>query len=191
MRLFVAVELPPPVLTTAVESSRALQRRVSELAPAARFTWIPADRMHLTIRFIGEVATTSVSLLEAVLSAPFDTSAFTLTLGEPGAFPPRGTPRVLWLGIEQGQAELMRLEREVSTRLEGAGIQREERPYRPHLTLARAREPHGLRVAALLDDLPSAAPSGGLIDAITLFESRLSPQGPTYTPLRQMLLRPA
>jgi 2'-5' RNA ligase len=191
MRLFVAVELPPSALTMALELSRVLQRRVSELAPAARFTWIPAERMHLTIRFIGEVPVTRVSLMQAALSAPLDTGAFSLMLGEPGAFPPRGTPRVLWLGIEQGQAELMRLEREVSARLEGAGIQREERPYRPHLTLARAREPHGLRVPALLDDLPPSAPSGGLIDAITLFESRLSPQGPTYTPLRRMLLRPA
>ena len=191
MRLFVAVELPPPALIAAADLSRVLQRRVSALAPQARFTWIPADRMHLTIRFLGEVATTRLSPLEAALSAPFDTGVFTLTLGDPGAFPPRGAPRVLWLGIDEGRAELMRLEQEVSTRLEGLRIPREERPYRPHLTLARAREPHGLRVPALLDDLPSITPSGGLIDAITLFESRLSPRGPTYTPLRRLLLRPA
>jgi RNA 2',3'-cyclic 3'-phosphodiesterase len=191
MRLFVAVELPSAALTAAMELSRVLQRRVSDLAPAARFTWIPADRMHLTIRFIGEVATARVSLLETVLSAPFDVRAFTVTLGAAGAFPSRGTPRVLWLGIEQGKAELMQLEQEVSARLETAGIQRDERTYHPHLTLARAREPHGLRVAALLDQLPCSAPSGGLIDAITLFESRLSPRGPMYAPLRRMLLQPA
>ena len=72
------------------------------------------------------------------------------------------------------------IERELTARLSTIGIPPEDRPYNPHLTLARVREPAGLRAAALLDGLQTHAFGHSTIDAITLFESRLSPKGPTY-----------
>ena len=65
----------------------------------------------------------------------------------------------------------------------------EERPYQPHLTLARVREAAGLRAAALLDGLGSRHCRHDHVDAITLFESRLSPKGPTYVPLQRTALQ--
>jgi RNA 2',3'-cyclic 3'-phosphodiesterase len=190
MRLFIAVELPPPVLLAAAHVSRLLQQRVLDLAPKARLTWVPIDRMHLTIRFLGEVDSARLGALESTFAAPFETPAFALSLGGAGAFPSRGAPRVLWLGVEHGLADLQRLEREVSGRLEVAGFPPDRRAFNPHLTLARVRTPQGLGLPALLDGVDPPDGSGS-VDAITLFESRLSPTDRTYTPLRRTSLRPA
>jgi 2'-5' RNA ligase len=66
----------------------------------------------------------------------------------------------------------------------------EDRPYNPHLTLARVREAVGLRAAPLLDGVSEVVLGVTQVDAITLFESRLSPQGPTYVALHRTALRP-
>jgi 2'-5' RNA ligase len=190
MRLFLAVELPESAINAAAAVSAALRERVRTLAPAAKLTWIPPDRMHLTISFLGEVDPPRAAMLVEVLSLPFQTVRFTVTLDGVGAFPSRGAPRVLWLGFSKGLIELQQLEREVSARLEIAGFPREQRPYSPHLTLARVREPRGLR-PAVLDRIEVSSHAGGTIDAITLFESRLSPKGPTYTTLHRTLLQRA
>jgi len=73
----------------------------------------------------------------------------------------------------------------VSERLARAGIGAEERPYNPHLTLARVREAGGLRSVALLEGVGETTLGGTAVEAITLFESRLSPKGPTYVALQR------
>jgi len=90
---------------------------------------------------------------------------------------------VLWVGVVAGREELLLAEREISSRLATLGIPEEERAYSPHLTLARVREPAGLRSARLLEGLTDNRLGTVRIDAITLFHSKLSSKGPTYTPL--------
>src|SRR5207344_3659032 len=89
----------------------------------------------------------------AALEQPLAIAPFDLTLAGTGAFPESGAPRVLWMGVEQGKDGLMAVEREVSARLSGLGIPREERPFNPHLTLARVREAAGLRAMRLFEGL--------------------------------------
>jgi 2'-5' RNA ligase len=79
-------------------------------------------------------------------------------------------------------------EQRVSERLARAGIAAEPRPYTPHLTLARVREAAGLRSAGLLEATGEATLGTTTVEAITLFESRLSPQGPTYVALQKTSL---
>jgi RNA 2',3'-cyclic 3'-phosphodiesterase len=191
MRLFIAVELSLAARVGAADVSGALQRELSNRAPRARLTWVPTDRMHLTIRFLGDLDETMREAIESTLAAPLDTVAFTLTLGGVGAFPPRGAPRVLWLGIAQGLTDLQCLERDVTRRLQIAGIPEDSHAFNPHLTLARVRDPQGLRLPADLTGVVEPRHGSTHIDAITLFESRLSPRGPTYLPLRRTPLRSA
>jgi 2'-5' RNA ligase len=191
MRLFVAVELPATALRAATQVSEALRQRVVEAAPRARLTWIPPERLHLTVRFIGEAGSDRAAAIVEALSAPFATPAFAFSLSTPGAFSTRGAPGVLWLGVDSGADELRQLEQDVSSRLEDIGVPREHRPYTPHLTLARVRDPQTLRVRALLDGLVTPDHAPGLVDAITLFESRLSPKGPTYAAIHRTRLRQA
>jgi RNA 2',3'-cyclic 3'-phosphodiesterase len=183
VRLFVAVEIGDALAARVAALSGELQRRGADAAPRARVTWIPGDRMHLTIRFIGEVDDDRAAAVREALAQPLAVGSFDLTLAGAGAFPKGGTPRVLWVGISGGREELLRVEREISGRLERLGIAPEERPYSPHLTLARVRDPAGLRSAALLDGLADQVLGSVRVDAITLFQSKLSPKGPTYTAL--------
>ena len=93
------------------------------------------------------------------------------------------------MGVAHGRDELKAIERIVSSRLLALGIAEEDRPYSPHLTLARVRDAAGLRTIRLLDGLTDRSVGTTRIDAITLFQSRLSPKGPTYVPLLRTSLR--
>lgn len=190
MRLFVAAEIGEALATTVAELSRELQRRAGETARHAKVTWLPADRLHLTVRFIGEVDDARAAAIREALEPPLNIAPFDLTLAGAGAFPKGGAPRVLWVGVVSGQDQLIAAERAISARLARLGIPEEERPYRPHLTLARVREPAGLRTARLLEGLTDRTLGTVRIDAITLFQSKLSPKGPTYTPLLRIPVGP-
>ncbi len=189
MRLFTAIELGDEVAPRAGALVEELRRRTGTLAPSARITWVAPGRMHLTLRFIGEVDGAGAERVLHVLRPPVGHAPFVVRWGSPGAFPARGAPRVLWIGVQSGAERLEMLETEVSRRLHTVGLPRDARPYRPHVTLARVREPAGLRTAALFDRLTPQLGETRVV-AITLFESRLSPKGPTYTALQHTPLRP-
>jgi len=191
VRLFVAVEIGETLAGGAAKLTEELEHRATAAAKRAKVTWIPADRMHLTIRFIGEVDDGTVSLVLKVLEQPLAVAPFGLTLCGAGTFPKRGTPRVIWLGVTDGREELLRVEREITARLTPLGIPEEDRAYSPHLTLARVREPAGLKSTRLLDGLTDLRIGTTRIETITLFHSKLSPKGPTYTPLLRTPLKAA
>ena len=108
-----------------------------------------------------------------------------------GFFPERGSPRVLWLGVEAGLEQLRRLQRVLVIRGESPAIPSQTSgSFTPHLTLARLRDriPRA-KVAEIAGIRASAGPAR--IDRVTLYESRLSPAGPTYVPLAEALLIPS
>ena len=183
MRLFVGIEISLAVVTATIELIAQLRAASATLAPRTRITWVTAERLHVTVRFIGHVDEAKADAIRAVLEPPLALHSFDLTVSGVGAFPPKGSPRVVWAGLTAGRDQLLTVERSVSERLAHAGVPREERPYRPHLTLARVREAAGLRSAPLVDALRDVSLGTTSVDAITLFESRLSPTGPTYVPL--------
>jgi 2'-5' RNA ligase len=183
VRLFTAVEVGPEVAARAGALTAGLRERAGRAAPQARITWIPPDRLHLTVRFIGQADEALAHAILIALEPPIAVAPFDLRLAGCGAFPPRGAPRVLWVGVVSGLDGLQALEREVSRRLQAIGLPPEARPYRPHLTLARVREPAGLRAGALLATCAEAPIGATRVEAITLYESRQSPGGPTYVPL--------
>lgn len=189
MRLFVAVEIDAALARELVRAAGELRRRVEARAPRARVTWVAADRLHFTVRFIGEVDDDRVPAIVAALAAPLPLAPFDLTIADLGAFPLKGPPRAFWAGISQGKTEMSSLEHAVSARLASCGIGADRRAYSPHLTLARVREAGGLRTRETLDAAPHGPFGTTRIDAITLFESRLSPKGPTYVPVQRTPLR--
>ncbi len=185
MRLFVAVELSPAVLTAAVDLVERLAAKAARVAPRSRITWIARERMHVTVRFIGHVVDAKAESIRIALQPSIGLDPFEVTVGGVGAFPVKGPPRVLWAGIGPGSEQLQTVERSVSARLAALGHPGEDRPFSPHLTLARIREAGGLRTRTLLDGLDDLLLGTVPVDAITLFESRLSPKGPTYLPLQR------
>jgi 2'-5' RNA ligase len=188
VRLFVAVEIGEALAARAADVSRELQRRAADAAPRAKVSWVSADRLHLTVRFIGEIGDDRAAVVGAALERPLNLAPFDLTLAGAGAFQKGGAPGVLWIGLASGRDAVVAAEREISARLARLGVPEEKRAYNPHLTLARVREPAGLRSAPLLEGLSDCAVGTVHVDAITLFQSKLSPKGPTYTPLLRIAM---
>ena len=189
MRLFVAVEIDEALARGLARIGGDLRARVDSRAPGAKLTWVAEDRLHLTVRFIGEVDESRASTVAASLAPPLSVASFDLTMESIGTFPPTGRPRVIWAGIREGRESMAAIEREVSTRLASCGIPPEGRDYSPHLTLARVRDPAHLRARDVLEGVPPGPLGTTRVDAITLFQSRLSPKGPTYVALQRTALQ--
>lgn len=104
-----------------------------------RLHWTPPGNWHLTLRFLGDVPAPRcnevANALRTISFAPLQ-----LAVGAAGAFPARGAPRVLWLGLAQGAPECTALATAVNAALAPLGFAPEDRPFAPHLTMARVRE---------------------------------------------------
>jgi 2'-5' RNA ligase len=132
VRLFVAV-VPPPDEVARLEAEIG--------ARDERLRWVPLEQWHLTLVFCGEVAESVVpELRERLARAAARTDAFSLALARGGSFPRQAArARVLWVGVAGDTATLSRLADRCSAAARRCGIDVEDRPFRPHLTLARAR----------------------------------------------------
>ena len=169
-RLFIAVPLTDAAtaaVASVVESIRAGE-------PEGRgVRWVRLDGLHLTLRFLGPTPEPRVpDLAAAVASVARDAEPFTITIRGAGSFPPTGRPRTIWLDIRDGVESLEGLAARLDDRLAGAGWERERRPFRAHLTLARA---DGVRTGpATVAALTAAAADLAIestIDRMVLFES--------------------
>src|SRR5688500_1699620 len=114
MRLFIAAEIEPHVRAAATALIDILKERASRFAPHARITWVPGDRLHITVRFIGSVDDAVAARIVGALEPPIALAPFDIEVAGTGTFPGRGAPRVIWTGIEAGRASLAAVEREVS-----------------------------------------------------------------------------
>jgi 2'-5' RNA ligase len=188
VRLFVAVDIDEPVRDAAARAIEALQHRVSVLAPAARITWVAPVRLHLTVRFIGAATEAAATAIVQALQPPLFLTRFEMSFSGIGTFPLHGPPRVIWAGVTAGGEPLALVEREVTARLSRVGVPPEGRSFNPHLTLARVRDATGLRARGWLEGLADHAFGTTRVGAITLFESRSSPKGPTYVAVQTTAL---
>jgi 2'-5' RNA ligase len=184
MRLFVAVDIDDRTRGGVARAIDVLRTALEAAQSTARVSWVAPDRLHLTLQFIGQVSEDTAAAIEARLGPPFELPAFEMRLGSIGTFPPGGRPRVVWLGLDRGADALATLHEEVQRRLADVPFRRESRAFSPHLTLARFKH-GGTRVDVERISRVALRPAGGCtIDHVTLYQSRLSPRGPTYTPLR-------
>jgi RNA 2',3'-cyclic 3'-phosphodiesterase len=187
VRLFVACESGAAVAHAAERLIVELQARIAKLAPQARLTWVAKGRLHFTVRFIGSVDAARVPAFRDALAPPLRHAPFDAVVEGVGVFPERRTPRVIWAGLRSGGPEMAALARQVNARLEAlAGPDTEE--LRPHLTLGRVKEPHGLRAPALLDGLETVRLGVTRVEAVTLFESRQTGGTLHYVPLLRVPL---
>jgi 2'-5' RNA ligase len=184
VRLFAAVDLDDVVRREVAATIDALRARFERQRGARRMRWVSADRLHLTLLFVGYVPRGTGQAIAERLKAPLSVPAFNVAVGGLGTFPETGGPRVVWLAITEGAAALQGLAREVAARLAEVEFRREARPFSPHLTLGRFKERgHAADRDALLAGQVRAA-GRCRVDHVTLYRSRLSPQGPTYVPVQ-------
>jgi RNA 2',3'-cyclic 3'-phosphodiesterase len=185
LRLFCAVELSAEARARAVEHIARLRERL----PQARVSWERAEKLHLTLKFFGDVEQgRAQALSEALESAANLGTPFPLHLAGAGAFPPHGAPRVLWLGLSDETGSFARLHQAVERECAAAGFKREERPFHPHLTIARLRQPTGARALAELHRELGFAALELKVNEIVLMRSELDPRGSRYTTLSRHAL---
>jgi 2'-5' RNA ligase len=148
-----------------------------------RIGWVSPDRVHVTLHFIGELTESRVGELATAVKRPLEVAPFDLALGGLGLFPPRGRPRVLWVGVERGGAGLGQVHEEMAKRLVALGLPVEERAFSPHVTLARFREPGPMAVRSVIESAGPSHIGTSRVTSVTLYQSRLGAGGATYTPL--------
>lgn len=148
-----------------------------------RVAWIDAESAHVTLRFIGEVTEQRAAALQAALTAGLPVRAFEITWGAIGLFPPRAAPRVIWMGATSGTEELVTLARLLNERVDSMVSAGETRALTPHVTIGRIKEPgRGLDWRRTLQAV-TVRPVRATIDHVTLYQSRTSAKGATYTAL--------
>jgi 2'-5' RNA ligase len=190
MRLFVAIPLDARCVARATALVRDLRAHTQAIAPEARVTWAAADRMHLTLEFIGETDDDRRAAIMDVLQAPVALDPFDIEWAGVGTFPDRGSPRVAWVGVGRGRSALDALQRELSDRLGRTGWRDDGRPFQPHLTLARVRDPDGLRVSSWIAPVAARSLGATRVTHAALFESRLHPGGAEHVVLLRIPLVP-
>jgi RNA 2',3'-cyclic 3'-phosphodiesterase len=192
-RLFIAVPLPLDVQGRVGELIDRVRAR-ADAAPGDRGgadpRWIRAESLHLTLRFLGDTPEGRVADLRAALATVAASStAFDVALTGSGAFPDSSSPRAMWLGIGRGRDELVHLAASVDAALAQRGWPSDGRPFRAHLTIARAEDPGRGRVALrALDPEARELDAAWRVESVVVFESLLGRGPARYTALAESRL---
>ena len=167
MRAFIGVEFS--------EEIRArIDRAIEPLRPIQGVKWVEAQNLHLTLRFLGEID--GEQAIQSAMASRFKGAAAPLVqVRNFGAFPERGDPRVVWVGIGGQVAGLKDLWERAQTCARDVGLGEDDHGFSPHVTVGRVKE-RGVRLPAI----PPADFGEETLSKVILFESRLSPQGPAY-----------
>lgn len=192
LRAFIAIELPSGLQK---EISQVIER-LQTTAGKSAVRWVSASNIHLTLKFLGDIAPTSLGVIEEALKSEAGLhSGFRMEAGGLGAFPNTKRPRVIWLGVD-APPELTSLQRGIDSATAKLGYASETRPFSPHLTLGRVRENASSSelsaLASKLNEVSFHSPGSIDVGAVHLFKSDLLPGGSVYTRLfSASLLKPA
>jgi RNA 2',3'-cyclic 3'-phosphodiesterase len=182
-RTFIAIELP-------LHIRHLIKAHIDQLRsafPRVRASWSREDNLHLTLKFLGEVPVARTgALFNACREAVKQAGPFELMVKGCGSFPPHGKPKVLWIGIEEAEtseSRLHQLHAAIEDSCAAHGFEREERPYHPHLTIARVREAKNTRALADRHKQTDFAAEMFTVSEVVVFRSELSSAGSKHSPL--------
>ncbi len=186
IRAFIAIELPPAIRQALAAIGTEIQARAGAGARKA-IRWVPAENMHLTLKFLGDVSSGNVQSLASMLrSEARRHPAFSFSVGGLGAFPNSHRPRVVWVGVE-APVELSTLQKAIEAETRQLGYPAEERPFSAHLTLGRisqnARPEEVSLVARALGEVKVERVGQVEVKMVHLFRSDLRPTGAVYSRL--------
>ncbi len=184
-RIFIAVDISDEARQMAASYIDALRRAF----PKLRVGWERPEKLHLTVKFLGDVNDKELievrRSVENIAAAGF---AFSVSLGGTGVFPPKGDPRILWLGaVDNGH--LAPIASALNDEFARLGFERERRKFSPHLTIARLRDPRASTELAAKHRAGVFGPVSFEVREIVLYESKLLPAGAVYTGLAKCPLK--
>ncbi len=178
MRLFVAIELPNEIKAQLASLQKELRQAQAEVS------WTKPENLHLTLKFLGEVSSERVKLIEqACLEATRGCKPLLLTTQETGFFPNARRPRVVWAGLQGDSADLQALHKSLEAQLATLGFAREEKPFHPHLTLGRVKTMKNIQQLVSRTEAYQLPLLAFTVSELVLMQSQLHPSGSIYTPL--------
>lgn len=178
IRTFICIDLPEQVKSQIAELQAELKK-----ASRGSISWVKPANIHLTLRFLGDVAAERQAELRACverIAAQY--APFPLAVGSTGVFPNTRNPRVFWVGVKGSTEQLLPLQKGLETELRAAGFGKEDKPFSPHITIGRARQGGAREVSEALDR--TSFPDTALpVEEIIVMRSDLKPTGPIYSKL--------
>jgi 2'-5' RNA ligase len=180
IRAFIAVDLPPDLKARLAEICDQLCAEMGDVP----VRWVPAEKMHLTLKFLGDVSLNNVNVLQDILRGEaVDRQPFAISLGGLGAFPKVRQPRVIWIGVE-APPELESLQRGIDKQTARVGYPPDRRPFSPHITVGRVSRNASPAEVRVIGDALNEANVGYLgvarVQAVHLYRSDLQPGGAVY-----------
>ncbi len=182
-RLFIAIDTPATVRPALIEVREQLRAGHSEVR------WESDEKLHCTLKFLGETKQESVPrVITSLREVSVAGSSLAVTYAGLGCFPDRRDPRIIWAGIQDTGGVLAALARSIDTAMAQHGFEREKRPFHPHVTLGRVKGRRGLKeLLATLETITFDCPPV-VIQEIMLVQSELRPSGSVYSVLQRVAL---
>ncbi|ABM80255.1 RNA 2',3'-cyclic phosphodiesterase [Hyperthermus butylicus] len=183
IRAFIAVDIEDPSIV-----AKLVQIRDSFVATGAPMKPVEDQNLHITLRFLGNIPLSLVDEIEKIIRDAKPRRVVIRIRGV-GAFPSPARPRVVWVGVEEGEGakELERLYREIERGLRRLGFKPEREEFVPHVTLARLKGSRNIdRVVKLLNELADIEVGEIVLESVRLKQSILTPRGPIYKTLREV-----
>lgn len=165
MRLFVAIPMPESVKNNLAELRR----------PIDGVRWQQKDKLHLTLKFLGDTNPDRLPNLKIALDR-IETSSFSITLQGLGYFPKGNYPRVLWAGIKKNQS-LQELYRSIEQKCTDLGFEAEQRSFKPHITIARIEGGSKSDIMSFINQNKEFNLQEVPVEEFVLYESKLNPDG--------------
>jgi 2'-5' RNA ligase len=184
IRSFIAIDTAPEVKAAIIEVEEKLRSADAEVR------WESIEKFHITLKFLGNVDETKLHSLENELEkvlSPF--SELKMTYQGVGCFPNQHHPRVIWIGAENQDGTLSRIQETIEGVSESFGFQREERQFHPHITIGRVKGPKNLKALVTEIGNTTFAPHSSLVKEVLLMKSDLKPSGSVYTVVRRFPLK--
>lgn len=184
IRTFIATSLSSEVHAAICEFQDTLKKRIP-----GQITWVKPDSMHLTLKFLGNIAPAQIDPIHKILQNVLaGEKPFTVHARGFGVFPHPGAPRVLWVGLREDTPRIAHIHEVLEKRLEELEIPAEDKEYRLHITLGRAKGNIGGNVARLVQEYADISFGSCQMANVVLFQSVLQPSGSIYTPLKEVHL---
>lgn len=181
LRLFLAIPLQEIFLDEIQQTLRSLKSKLPDIR------WIKPEQVHLTLHFFGDTPASEVERIDEVLRSMLSNfSPLRVCLDGVGGFPDFRRPRVIWLGVHDETGGLQPLQKAVSAEMKKLGFEIEDRPFTPHVTLARVREklPSELLETTFKKTVLPLPTAVKVADRFVLYRSRLLPQGAIHDILK-------
>ena len=188
MRVFIAIDIDDKIRKAISDLQKQIASSVS--VKKGDLKWVEPNNIHLTLKFLGEINDEQLEEVKEITNTVAQAhQKFNLEIESVGSFGGRSA-KIVWVGAGKGTDALLALQKDLDGQLEQAGFPKEEREFSAHLTLCRVNHPiAGVKLGEAIKQFSNLELGSIAADAICVYQSQLTPQGPIYTMIADFKLR--